>query len=129
MSKEEIDAKRTLLEYGVRRYDARMWRNVKAQRRLLMTFLSGLFTSKYGDEFLLHYVCPLCGDQLNIARKLNMKASEIKVDFQKDVAGEMINDLRTALIDHYKAECGSDRNRRELTGAILLDKHRDKVYE
>lgn len=93
------------------------------------SYLSGLFTSKYADEFYLHFVCPCCGEQINQLKKLNLKASEVTVDFEETVAGEMMNDLRQQLAVHYKSQCGYGRERRTHTAEILIDKLRDGVYE
>ena len=93
----------------------------------MQEYLSGLFTSKYGDEFYMHFLCPLCGDQVNVLKKLDY-ANEATIDFEKDVAGRMTNDMRRMLSEHYAKECGSDRARREKTAEILMDKFMDRVY-
>lgn len=111
------------------RYQAQLWTLDKKQRKEMRTYLSGLFTSKYGDEFMLHYVCPLCGEQVVITKKLNLKASEITIDYQHEVIGRMGNELRAALVAHYRDDCGSDRKRKEKSAEILIDKLMDKVYE
>jgi hypothetical protein len=100
----------------------------KKERAKMKTYLSGLFTSKYGDEFMLHYVCPLCGEQVIITKKLNLKAPEITIDYQHEVTGRMGNELRTALVAHYRDDCGSNRERKEKTAQILIDKLQDGVY-
>lgn len=94
----------------------------------LPEYLSGLFTSKYGDELYLHFLCPLCKGQVNVLKKLNMKSSEITINYERDVAGSMVNDMRRTLVEHYSTECGYDRNRRDQTAQILIDKFRDEVY-
>lgn len=110
-------------------YQTQLWKLNRKLRKEMRTYLSGLFTSKYGNEFMLHYVCPLCGEQILNTKKLDMKSSEITIDYHHEVSGRMINELRSQLVDHYRNDCGSDRQRKEKTAEILLDKIQDGIYE
>lgn len=110
-------------------YRTQLWGIDRRQRKEVLTYLNGLFTSKYGDEFMLHYICPLCGEQVINTKKLNMLSSEITIDYQHEVTGRMMNELRLQLSEHYRDDCGSDRHRKEKMARILIDKMQDGVYE
>lgn len=110
-------------------YQVQLWKVDKAQHKDVKTYLSGLYTSKYGDEFMLHYICPLCGEQIIKTKKLNMLAGEITIDYQHEVLGHMAQGLRLLLVDHYRNDCSINRQRKEKMAEILIDKMQDGVYE
>lgn len=96
----------------------------KKQRWEADTYLSGLYTSTYKDVLYLHFFCPLCGDTIVQTHHI----ANGSVDYEKEVAGLMVNQMRQLLADHYKDECGSDRERRQRTAEILIDKKMGGAY-
>lgn len=110
-----------------RSYMKYLYADIKRQKQREQTLLTGLFTSKYGDEFMLHFVCPLCGEQLNVYKKLGFKTAEI--NFADEVMGHMVQELKVALAKHYNGLCGTTTKRRVEVGEILIDKYMDKVYQ
>jgi hypothetical protein len=107
-------------------YQNRLYQLTTKEREAQTNYLTGLYTHRYKDLFYLQYNCPLCGDEIHVTRQLE---NNMPVDYEKHVAGEMMNHLRADLAAHYKRECGSDRARRHNTGEILFDKFMDGVYE
>ena len=93
-------------------------------------YLSGLFTHHYADEFYLTYTCPLCGVNVNVMKKTDSMISDhkVKIEYDRHVAGEMLNDLRVGLAEHYKSECGTDLQRRRTMAGMLIDKAEDRIY-
>lgn len=91
--------------------------------------LSGLFTSKYEDEFMLHYICPLCSDQMNVRKKLEYIKGLVTVNYESEVWGDMNYELKEMLHKHYPYECGTTREHRNEGARVLLDKYMDEVYK
>lgn len=89
------------------------------------TYLTGLFTHCYENLLYLQYRCPLCGDDISVSKLIENGS----INYETEVAGEMINNLRRELCRHYKSECGSDRNRRGKMAEMLLDKFHDRRYD
>lgn len=112
----------------MRSYQNQLWNLAKKQQAEMTTYLSGLFTSKYGNEFFLHYVCPLCGEQVNLMQKV-ADDGPVTIDYSEYVMGEMAYKLKQELAKHYASLCATTRIRRNKSAEILLDKLQDRVYE
>ena len=112
----------------IRNYSGYNWDKVQKEIERQDIFLSGLFTSKYGDEFFLHYLCPLCNEQINVLKKLGLKSSEITIDYQREVGGRMLNQLREELANHFATACGTTPARRKGMAEILISKQMHEVY-
>lgn len=112
----------------VRDYSSYLWDEIEKEKARQEVFLSGLFTSKYADQFYLHYLCPLCHEQLNVTKKLGIEAGKVTVDYQTEVAGRMLNQMCELLAEHYTSACGTTPERRKGMANILISKLQHEVY-
>lgn len=114
--------------YRVRRFNKDIQTDKGWSKKMFIEqpeYLSGFFMHRYEDHLYLQYRCPLCGDDVSV--KLAIKAN-VPINVETEVSGEAINRLRIELSKHYQRDCGSNRERREKTAEILIDKFKDRMY-